>query len=254
MTRPLLEMNAASLYAGSKKLCEKLSFSMMAGDLICLLGRNGSGKTTLLKILAGLRALQQGEVLLKGEKLTQLSHRDKARRIALLLTSRMADESLRGLEYVSIGRWPHTPWHGKLSALDWNKVKASMHKTETDSLEKQPLHQLSDGEKQKLGIARILAQETEILLLDEPLSHLDAPSQIQILELMHQCTSQDGYAILFSCHDLNLAFRSCDKCLVMLAEGKWFFGSPAEVVADKDCRIQLGLDSTIWLQDWKGRK
>ncbi len=247
MTGLILESKGLSLVAGEKTLCSQLYFSIPQGRLVALLGRNGSGKTTLLKSLAGLRDPDMGEILYGGHSLKSLSAGQRARRIALLLASRSGDETLRGAEFVALGRWPFTPWHGGLNELDFACVRKAMEETETLALENRRLNQLSDGEKQKLGLARVLAQQTPILLLDEPLSHLDAPSQIQMLDLLRKKASQDGKSILFSCHDLNLAFHAAQDLLVLLPEGKWRMGSPVEVFGDKECRAHLGMDAAKWL-------
>lgn len=248
MTTRLLETIGLELITGGKTLCSKLNFSLEAGELVGLLGRNGSGKTTLLRSLAGLRVPDQGEINFSGKNLLSLTSSQRARGLALLIASRSGDESLRGGEFVSLGRWPFTPWHGGLSDFDRAAVRQAMEETDTLSLEQRPLNRLSDGEKQKLGMARVIAQQTPVLLLDEPLSHLDAPSQIQMLDLLRKKAEQERKSILFSCHDLNLAFHATQKLLVLLAAGNWFMGSPSEVFAHSECRKQLGLEGAAWLR------
>lgn len=240
---PVAQLQAYHLSIGhpGKTLCANLEFTLPPGRLTALLGRNGSGKTTLLLTLAGLRIPLEGAVTFGGAEMGKDGPRRRARQVALMLPSRNLPESLRGRELVELGRWPHTPWHGKLSGGDHEKVHTAMTLTGTLAFADRPLGRLSDGEKQKLCIARALAQEAEVLLLDEPLSHLDAPSRVEILVLLRRLAETEGKAVLFSCHDLDLAYRHSHQVLALLSQAAWRGGTPGEISSDPGCAMELGL-------------
>jgi iron complex transport system ATP-binding protein len=242
-----LSTRSVELRAGSRTLCRDLTFGLKAGELVALLGRNGSGKTTLLKALAGLRPPERGEVFLQEQDIRALAPPRRARLLALMLSARQGDDFLRGGEFVALGRWPHTRWHGGLSQADRLRVREVLEATDTMALEQAHLGRLSDGEKQKLALARVLAQDTPLLLLDEPLSHLDAPSRLATLGHLRRLAADQGKTLLFSSHDLDLAFRGVERLLVLLPEGKWVDGPPAKVAANAACREALGLDAAPWL-------
>ncbi len=242
MNTAALTAQKLGLSAGSKILCADLDFTLRPGEIVALLGRNGSGKTTLLLALAGLRQPASGAIRLGEENLSETDARRRAKHIALMLSPRQVAESLRGRELVELGRWPHTPWHGGLSNADCTKVREAMEITGTTAFAESPLGRLSDGERQKLGIARALAQEAGILLLDEPLSHLDAPSRLEILRLLRRLAESEGKAVLFSCHDLDLAFRHAHRVLALLPGGEWRAGTPGEVAEDPICAETLGME------------
>ncbi len=250
MKSPILSTQGLCLSVGkaSRILCEDLNFSLHSGELVALLGRNGSGKTTLLKALAGIRTPESGRVSFNGESVGEISARRRAHLLALTLSSRQGDGVLSGEEFVALGRWPHTPWHGSLSDADRDLIQRALEITGTPSLASLSMSQLSDGERQKLGLARALAQETPILLLDEPLSHLDAPSRLYEIALLRRLASEENKAILFSCHDLDLAFHSADRLLVLLPGGAWFYGTPVEVASHTVCRETLGLAAAPWFR------
>ena len=255
MKSALLSVQGLTLTVGSapRMLCRDLDFSLRPGELVGLLGRNGSGKTTLLKTLAGIRMPEAGRVFFGGRSADTIPARSRACLLALALSARLSDGVLNGGEFVALGRWPHTPWHGKLSAQDHAFIRRALEITGTEALAELPMSRLSDGERQKLGLARALAQETSLLLLDEPLSHLDAPSRLYEMALLKRLAEEEGRAVLFSCHDLDLAFHSAHRLLVLLPGGGWFCGSPSEVAAHGASRETLGLTAAPWfMQGWGG--
>ena len=242
ITPPNLETRNLTMGHGKKSLCAPLDFSLQPGQVAALLGRNGSGKTTLLLTLAGLMPPLTGEVIMRQEHLSAMKPLRRARRVALMLSPRHLSETLCGREMVELGRWPHTSWHGRLSGQDHEKVLAAMKSTGTLTCAEIPLGRLSDGERQKLCIARALAQEAEVLLLDEPLSHLDAPSRREILLLLRHLAETGGKSVLFSCHELELAFRHAHQVLALLPDQSWRTGTSQEVSSDSFCREALGLE------------
>jgi iron complex transport system ATP-binding protein len=238
---PLLSARGLSVGYGSVKnscdLFPPFDLDFGAGELVCLLGRNGAGKTTLLKTLAGILPPLGGDVLLDGDSVNGLSGRERAQRAALLLTDPGLPPYLLGRELVALGRTPHAPWFSGARADDAAVVDAVLETVRCTHLAHRRLGQLSDGERQRLCLARALAQDAPILLLDEPLAHLDPPAKAEMLGLLHDWT-RAGEAqgirrlVLAAVHEVDLALGFADRC-VLLATGKPpFFGTPEESVGE----------------------
>lgn len=208
----------------------QVDLALHRGDLVGLVGPNGSGKTTLLKVLSGLHAPQGGEVYLGGGRLRTLSRRQIGQRIAVVPQELQVPFSFTAREIVSMGRTPHMrPWLGE-TAADRAVVERVMEATETVEIAERPFNELSGGEQQRVIIGMALAQEPEVLLLDEPTVHLDINHQVEILELLVQLNRRRDLTVLATMHDLNLAALYFDR-LVMLNGGRIVAeGTPEEVL------------------------
>jgi iron complex transport system ATP-binding protein len=202
------------------------------GELVALLGPNDAGKSTLLRTLAGLQKPLGGRVELFGEDLQNLTAKERARRLAVLLPGRPRDPHLTARELVALGRQPHTGWWGGLGEVDLDKIDAALATVDATDLAHRPVVELSDGESQKISIARALAQEARVVLLDEPTAFLDLPHRVQLLRRLRDLTRQTGQAILFSSHDLDLALRSADRLWLLSADGRLRMGAPEDLVLD----------------------
>ncbi|MCU0514539.1 MAG: ABC transporter ATP-binding protein [Anaerolineae bacterium] len=212
-------------------LAQGLALALPRGQLICLLGANGSGKSTLMRTLAGMQPPLAGTVLLAGDALHQLDPSARARRLSIVLTERPHLGLLNGYALVALGRHPHTGWSGRLSPYDEAMVRWAVAAVGAADLAERPVMELSDGQRQKLMIARALAQEAAVLLLDEPTAFLDLPRRVEIMLLLRQIAHQTGRAILLSTHDLDLALRTADA-LWLLAGGVIRSGTPEDLVLD----------------------
>ncbi|MEL6538454.1 MAG: ABC transporter ATP-binding protein, partial [Bacteroidota bacterium] len=199
-----------------KVILKNLHLELRAGELVALLGPNGVGKSTLLRTLAGLQAPLQGKVLLKGEPIQEYSPLERARELSLVLTEPVQAGNLRVRELVSLGRFPHTRWAGKLGAQDVAKVEEAIAACRIEYLADSRVFEISDGQRQKAMIARALAQDGLVMLLDEPTAHLDLPNKGEIMHLLHGLAHEFGKAILVSTHDLQLALQMADR--LMLAD------------------------------------
>lgn len=218
-----------SFYYGSLPAVRRVSFEVERGDFVGVLGPNGSGKSTLLSLLAGLLEPAQGKVYLEGKDLLKLSRKARARKIGMVFQSFPEELDLPCQEVVMMGRFPHWRRWQKETPKDYQAVRRAMQQTTTLHLAEQPFTQLSGGEKQRVMIARALAQEPELLLLDEPTSHLDILYQLEIMAILTQLREQ-SITILCVLHDPNLAAQFCNKALFM-KEGKIFaFGKIEEVM------------------------
>jgi iron complex transport system ATP-binding protein len=214
----------------SRPVAGPLQLALMPGELVCLLGPNGAGKSTLMRTLAGLQPALGGRLLLSGTTLASLSPGDRARQLSIVLTERIEAGNLTVVELVRLGRYPHTGWLGGLSAHDEAQVQAALAATDTASFAARPVAQLSDGERQRVLLARALAQDTPIILLDEPTAHLDLPNRVRLMRLLHRLARQTGKAILLSTHELDLALQAADRIWLMPADGMLHAGTPEDLV------------------------
>lgn len=184
---------------------------LQAGELTCLLGPNGAGKSTLLKTLSAFIPPLSGEIMIDGVNIRRLSASKLARSIAVVLTRRPATMNMTVEELVAIGRSPYTSFFGGLSDADRKVVNKAIRLVGIDDLRRRNVNTLSDGERQKALIAKALAQETQIVFLDEPTAFLDYPSKVEIMKLLYAIARQENKTIFMSTHDLELALQIADK-------------------------------------------
>ena len=235
MPTPLLTADDLAVgYFGPKHaprpVASHLRLALWPGELVCLLGPNGAGKSTLLRTLAGLQPPLSGRLALGAADLAALSPSERARQLSIVLTERGAGGGLTGLELVRLGRHPHTGWLGRLTAHDEARVQAALVATDTVALAPRPVDELSDGERQKMLLARALAQDTPVVLLDEPTAHLDLPNRVALMRLLHRLARQTGKAILLSTHELDLALQAADRVWLLPAQGDLRTGTPEDLV------------------------
>jgi iron complex transport system ATP-binding protein len=201
-------------------------------EMVGIIGRNGIGKSTLLRTIAGLHGQLSGRVVIDGIESTRIPAKDLARLISYVSTESVGPQYLRVDELVSMGRFPYTGWLGKLSTSDMQIVQEAAELTGVISLMQKPAHELSDGERQKVMIARALAQDTPIIILDEPTAFLDLPARYDILRILNNLTLIHNKTILFTTHDLNIAMDVADK-LWLMAEGNLYEGAPEDLLINK---------------------
>ena len=223
----LLEAQGLRVAAGPRTLIESLDLQVRGGELWCVMGSNGSGKTTLLHTLAGLRPAQAGTVSIKGKPLAEWPPGELARLRGLLPQTQHDAFSAAALEVVLLGRHPHLGRWAWESAADRRVARAALHSMDLDALANHDVTTLSGGERQRVGIAALLAQDPPLLLLDEPVAHLDLHHQVTVLNHLRRLTRERGRAIVMSIHDLNLAARFATHALV-LGPGAMLRQGPAE--------------------------
>ena len=211
-----------------------ISFSLSRGCFIGIVGPNGSGKTTLFRAITGELPIEKGIVSLNERELSKMSHREKARNLAVV-SQEMESENVSVEDYVLMGRYPyHKPFQFFESKNDLEIAEKYMNLTGIVHLRNKQLNHLSGGERQLAAIARALSQEPELLLLDEPTSHLDIKHQVEILNLLQRLNETLGFSVMMTIHDLNLASEYCDH-LIMMKAGKLFAqGTPKEVLTYKN--------------------
>ncbi len=206
-----------------------LNLSLGRGELVCLLGPNGAGKSTLMRTIAGMQPALTGSITLSGADVTTLTPRQLAERLSVVLTDRPNVGLLNGYALVALGRHPYTGWTGRLSRYDEAVVRWAVEAVGAADLAERPVMELSDGQRQKFMVARALAQESDLILLDEPTAYLDLPRRAEMMRLLRHLAADTGRAILLSTHDLDLALRSADT-LWLLAGGKARVGTPEDLV------------------------
>ena len=228
----LLSMRQLSIgYAGQRApLVERLSASLAAGELVCLLGPNGAGKSTLMRTLAGMQAPLAGEVVVQGAPIHALDPRERARRISVVLTDRVQPWMMSTYDLVALGRHPYTGWSGRLAARDHERVEWALATAGAAELATRPVAELSDGERQKVMLARALAQEPDIMLLDEITAFLDLPRRVAVMSLLRSLAHDAGRALLLSTHDLDLALRTADRVWLLSRGGGFAVGTPEQLV------------------------
>lgn len=209
---------------------EEISVVLREGELVCLLGPNGAGKSTLIRTLCGMQAPLAGQVLMGGEPLEKLSARTLAQRMSLVLTERVAVGLMPVANLVALGRHPYTRWGGRLGLEDREAVWLAMADAGIEDLAHRPVCELSDGERQKVMIARALAQEPQVMILDEATAFLDLPRRVELMHLLRRLTRSRQRAILLSTHDLDLALRCADRLWLLPLGGPLQDGAPEDLV------------------------
>jgi iron complex transport system ATP-binding protein len=213
-----------------RAVLEHVTLSIDAGELVCLLGPNGIGKSTLLRTLAKMQPALWGNVTLGGEDLGSFSQVELARRVGVVLTERVAVEALSVRRIVELGRYPHSGWFGRITEADRVVVDWAIDAVGARHLANRDFSQLSDGERQRVMIARALAQEPTLLVLDEPTAFLDVPSRVELMALLRRLTRAGNLAVIVSTHDLELALRTADVIWLVMPGGELISGAPEDVI------------------------
>jgi iron complex transport system ATP-binding protein len=211
-----------------------LNLRVRPGELVCLLGPNGIGKSTLLRTIAKMQPVMAGSVEVGGSDLRDLSQMDLARRLGVVLTERLMAGALTGQRVVELGRYPHSGWMGSISAHDRAVVQWAIDAVCARHLAARDYNKLSDGERQRIMIARALAQEPLMLLLDEPTAFLDVPSRVELMGLLRLLARSQRLAVILSTHDLELALRTADTVWLVMPDGQLCAGAPEDVVLAGD--------------------
>ena len=211
----MIRLEHISLGYGSQTLLDNASATLEAGTLVALIGRNGSGKSTLLRAVAGLERCRAGRIQLGGRDAGAIPPGELARTVAFVTTERVRIANLRCRDAVALGRAPYTNWIGRMQEADEAIVMQSLREVGMEAYADRTLDRMSDGECQRVMIARALAQETPVILLDEPTSFLDVPNRYGICTLLRRLAREQGKCILFSTHELDLALTLCDSVVLL---------------------------------------
>ena len=226
----MIQLKDLTLGYEQRILLEKVSTHITGGQLVALLGRNGTGKSTLLRAIMGLETPKNGEIILHGKNIASLKPEELARNISFVTTDKVRIANLRCRDVVALGRAPYTNWIGQLQPEDQKRVDDAMQLVGMSSYAEKTMDKMSDGECQRIMIARALAQDTPVILLDEPTAFLDLPNRYELCLLLKKLAQEEKKCVLFSTHDLDIALSLCDS--IMLIDNPQMYTLPTpEMVA-----------------------
>lgn len=238
---------------GKNKIAEGLSIEIPEKKITALIGANGSGKSTILKTLCRIKRPDRGRVVLNGRSIHQIETRELARRLSILPQGPEAPEGLTVEELVSYGRSPYRAGGRRLSREDRERIRWAMTVTKTEEFASRALEQLSGGQRQRAWIAMCLAQDTEIIFLDEPATYLDISYQLDIMKLLRELNEKYQKTIVMVVHDLNHASLFADY-IVAIKNGRIVkSGEPDEVITPQTCREVFGVEADIYRDSRTGR-
>ena len=220
----MIRLNDLTIGYGHRILLQHASATIPAGELVALVGRNGTGKSTLLRAIAGLGERLGGEIRLDGHSLETLSPQQLATTVSFVTTERVRIPNLRCEDVVALGRAPYTNWIGRVQEQDKAIVERSLELVGMAAFAGKTMDRMSDGECQRIMIARALAQDTPVILLDEPTAFLDLPNRYELCLLLKKLAQEEGKCILFSTHDLDIALSLCDS--IMLIDNPYMYTLP----------------------------
>ncbi|MDQ8195002.1 ABC transporter ATP-binding protein [Coraliomargarita sp. SDUM461004] len=235
-------------YQGSEAttVAASLNCSLRGGEFVCLLGPNGAGKSTLIRTLAGMQAPLAGDLNLSGIALKNISPRERARAVSVVLTETLATGMMDVYSMVSLGRHPYSGWFGGLSQRDHERIKWALTAVGALPLAQRQVAELSDGERQKVSIARALAQEAKLMLLDEPTAFLDLPRRVELMSILRNLAQRENLALLLSTHDLDLALRFADRLWLMTPAGELIQGAPEALALNGQFAQVFANDNLDW--------
>ena len=232
MTNSILTTSDLSIGYKTKNstitIAENLNLNLQEGKLIALIGANGIGKSTLLRTLTGIQKTISGTVLLNGKNIHELNPLTLAQNLSVVLTEKLPPSNLTVFELIALGRQPYTNWIGKLTNVDIEKIEEAMELTQISHLSTKKHYEISDGQLQKVLVARALAQDTPLIILDEPTTHLDLLHKVALFKLLKKLTQDTQKCILFSTHDIDMAIQLSDEMIIM---------TPEAVVQDQPCNF-----------------
>jgi len=241
-----IQANNLSLAYKEKTVVQNFDLSIQEGTIVGLIGPNGSGKTTVLRALAGLLIPQRGDIHINAKNLRGISKQKRARTMGWVPQRESFAWSLKVEDIVSLGRAPHRGWLLPFSEHDRHVIQQALASAELSEFASRPVDELSGGEFQRVLIARALAQEPKILLLDEPTANLDIHHQIQVLDLVQELVRKEKMTAIIAIHDLSLAARYCDQ-LTLLDHGKTrCAGSPEQVLTPANLSAVFGVDAHLY--------
>jgi iron complex transport system ATP-binding protein len=229
----MLSIRSISVNYGEVEILHDLSLTVEAGQVVSLIGPNGAGKTTLIRAISGVLPLRSGSVMVDEQDLVTISIAERARLLAVVPQARRLPPEYSVQQAVLMGRTPYLGWLGNPSKTDYEKTRWAIDRTQISDFTERRVDELSGGEQQLVLVARALAQDSPVILLDEPTAHLDLRHQATILDLVHNLARERGLAVLMSLHDLNLVSLYSDR-IALLSDGQILaFGSPQEVLIPK---------------------
>lgn len=219
-------------YQSKKKqtfITSDINLSIDKGKLVAVLGKNGIGKSTLLRTLSKVQKPISGDIFYQQKNIKSISEKELSTKLSLVLTERLPESQLTVYELVALGRQPYTNWIDRLSENDIEKIEFAINQTEIHHLKNKRFYELSDGQLQRVLIARALAQDTEIIILDEPTAHLDLHHTIKIFSLLKKLVDETSKTIILSSHQVNLSIQFADK-IILFSDDTIHSGTSTELI------------------------
>lgn len=232
MSQAILHSKQLSIGYPNKTILQDLNLEINRGELITLLGPNGTGKSTLIHTLTGVIPVLTGAIEINGDQLQEMNLSQKATTIAVVLSQKLNPVNLTVEDVVALGRTPYTNWLGKLSNNDRSIVSNALESVNIVHLKDRNIEELSDGEKQRVMIAKALAQDTPLIVLDEPTAHLDVDNRVHLLELLKRLAKEKNIAILLSTHELDLALETADQVWLIDRNKQLHHGAPKQLIEE----------------------
>lgn len=229
-----------------RTVAKDINLSLMPGEFVCLLGPNGAGKSTLIRTLCGIQAPLAGYVRVGDVILDRMSPKERARSVSIVLTDGLPIGVFTAFSLVALGRHPHTKWSGSLSDHDRKQISWALDAVDAGSLAQRQVSELSDGERQKVMIARALAQEAKLMLLDEPTAYLDILRRVELMRTLRDLARKEGLAILLSTHDMELAIRCADRLWLFSEKGELTSGTPEHLALSGKIAEVFNNDALDW--------
>jgi len=234
---------------GVSTVATGITATISSGELTCLLGENGAGKSTLLRTLSRFQPRLGGSMMLCGREIDSYSDQELARQVSVVLTERIDVQLMKASELVAMGRSPYTGYWGRLSADDHRIVNDAIHMVGIDALADRLVTTLSDGERQKVMIAKALAQQTPVIFLDEPTAFLDYPSKVEMLLLLRRISHEADKTVFLSTHDLELALQVADRVWLMRRNGAISIGTPRQLADNGTLHGFINRDGIVFCPD-----
>lgn len=238
----MLRTNNLSVGYDKKVVVSDINIEVKNGEILCLLGSNGAGKTTILRSLSKLITPIKGEIYLNDVDIKHISRKTLSKKMALVLTNRLLGDLMTVQDVVNMGRYPYTGFFGNLSKKDLMMVDDSLESVNAIHLKKRYFDELSDGEKQKVLVARALVQEPEIIILDEPTTHLDIKHRLELMNILKKLSKEKSISVILSLHEIDIALKSCDKVALVKNNKVIAYGQPEDMVDENMINSLYELD------------
>jgi iron complex transport system ATP-binding protein len=245
MMKSSIETNDLTLSYGETLIIDELNLTIPKGEITVFIGGNGCGKSTLLRSIARLLKPKSGAVLLEGDAIAKLSTKEVAKKMAILPQSPSAPEGLTVLQLVKQGRYPHQSWLKQWSEKDERMVNNALKATRLEELKERTVDSLSGGQRQRAWIAMTLAQDTDVILLDEPTTYLDMTHQIEILDLLFELNERENRTVVMVLHDLNLACRYAHNIVAIKDRKVYAQGKPEYVINCSLVKNVFGMECEV---------